>query len=206
MPPPPPPPPPPPSFADELRAATDFPPRFADTVKVRVFDLRLLSRLLLPGRATATSEAVAGLGGPLVYNDLAFAPTDPQLIAATRFDIQGVMRAVNRYNAAFGAPDQDQTPQVAADLKAGVQQWLTLSGATTFDPAAFRAFAQSQQADASTRERIAQIESILAEVRGLGLTATEYRLARARLLEPLAGNGVKAEDLAAAIDAPGSGS
>lgn len=175
-------------------------------MKVRVFDLRLLSRLLLPGRATATTEAVAGLGGPLVYNDLAFASSDPQLIAATRFDIQGVMRAVNRYNATFGTPDQDQTPQVAADVNKGVQQWMALSGATSFDPAAFRAFAQSDKADVSTRQRIAQLESVLVDLRGLGLTTTEYRLARARVLEPLAGNGVKVEDLAAAIDAPVSGS
>ena len=87
-----------------------------------------------------------------------------------------------------------------------MQQWLTLSGATTFDPGAFRAFAQSDQADAAIRQRIAQLEGVLGELRGLGLTSTEYRLTRARVLGPLASPGVGVEDLAAAIDPPVSGS
>lgn len=206
--PPPPPPPPPPvsDVSDGLRGATEFPPLFEDTVRVRVFDLRLLARVLVPGRNVAASEALGGLAGPLVYDDLVEASQNPTVVAATRFDIQGVMRVVNRYNATFGSPDQDQTPQVAADLNAGVQQWLTLSGATTFDPGAFRAFAQSDQADAAIRQRIAQLEGVLGALRGLGLTSTEYRLARARVLEPLASLGVGVEDLAAAIDPPVSGS
>jgi len=169
--------------------AMNFPPQFTDRVQVTVFDLRLLARLAVAGRPTSTAESTSGLRGPLVYNDLspeAQAYIDERVYAATRSDIQLVLRLVDRYNGIFGEPDADRTPEIADDLARAARQWTTLQRAAEVDPAAFRDWVQSSPDHAALARRIGQIESLCADLKKLGLSEPEFRQAKLRLLKPLA--------------------
>jgi len=181
---------------DGLAAASNFPPRFRDSVKVPVFDLRLLARVGVTARATAPSESTAGLAGPLVYNDLpgttGTAPGD--VLAANRMDIRTVARAVNRYNAVFGTPEQDQTGAIAGDIAGATTRWFSISQASAFDPDAFRTYVESTPGEAQTLARIQQLEGLLAQLRGLGLTGAEYRVSAGRLLAPVTPAGQATPD------------
>ena len=178
--------------SDDLAAATDFPPLFKDRVQVEVFDLRLLARLGVPGRATTAAEGRDGLTGPLLYNDL---PGDPaafdadRTYAATRADVKLVARLVMRYNAIFGTPDADRTEEIARELAESTSRWQSLEGAGAFDPVAYRRYVETSPAERGLAARIAALEALLNDMRLLGLTPAEYRLARARLLRVLAPNG-----------------
>ncbi|GJQ30017.1 MAG: hypothetical protein HBSAPP03_19010 [Phycisphaerae bacterium] len=177
---------------DELRAATDFPPRFKDYVQVEVFDLRLLARMGVQGRPTSANESQAGLSGPLVYNDLpgaAEAFAAERSYAATRQDIQVVIALVERYNAVFGTAEQDRTAEIAREFAEASARWKALGNEGSFDAAAFRAWVRNTPEERVIAERIAQIEGLLGEMRKLGLTEPEYRQARQRLLRTIMPQG-----------------
>ncbi|MDX2132336.1 MAG: hypothetical protein SFY69_09815 [Planctomycetota bacterium] len=190
-------------MSDELAAATDFPPEFEDTVQVEVFDLRLLSRLGLTPRATTPDEGRAALTGPLLYNDLppALALAEAERpYAATRADIALVQRLVDRYDAIFGPPSADRTEQIATDLRSAADRWMSLANAGRFDPAAFRRYVETTPAEQTLAQQIGALERLLADMRKLGLTGVEYRMARARLLRVLSpASGVSVDDLGALV-------
>jgi len=189
-----------------LDRSTRFPPRFNDTVQPEVFDLRLLARLGVDSRSVNQSEIVASMVGRLLYDDLpvgidAFALQ--RFVVATRLDIQNVQRVASIYDSVFGTPGQDRTAQIASDLAASASRFAGRdqgrdqgnAPASPVDAAAFRAYLSSTQAEAATLAHVRSLESLLAEMRTLGLSGREFAQARLRLLGPLASDAIGASTL-----------
>jgi hypothetical protein len=123
-------------------------------------------------------------------------------LAATRFDIQAVIRVVDRYDALFGPTDADRSAQVAAAVRGSVDSYFTLRGASSLDPADYASYVASLPPEDSARLELAQARALLGELKALGLTETEYRLARNRMLATLRPDSAawSVDDLAKAIE------
>jgi hypothetical protein len=188
---------------EDIAHATSFPPRLRDSVQPPVFDVRLLARVGVNARPVAAEEGAGGLRGPLVYNDLPGAVEayrDERVYAASRVDIRWLTRVVNQYIGVFGPAEQDRTGEIAADMGQSARRWFTLSQASRFDGTSYRAYLESTAGESRTLATILQLESLLGSMRRLGLTPTEFRLARARLLQPILPEGVAPEDFAQAVE------
>lgn len=161
-------------------------PRFEDSVIPEVYDIDLLRRIAGAARGVAPDEAAAGLDGRYVYDNL---PDDPDAgqvaLAATRFDVDAVIRVIERHDALYGPLGADRTPEVAAVVRASLGNYFTLRGAAALDAEGYAAYVQSLPPEDTARLRLAQARILLDDLSRLGLTREEYRLARNRMLAAL---------------------
>ena len=156
-----------------------------------------------------SDEAVASLIGRYMYNDMP-ASTEgfgaDRTYAATRANHKTMSRVAGNFDSIFGANDTPQTAAIAAALAASSQRYFSLNEATEPDPGAFRTFLEQSPAEAQTLAYIRNLESLLADLKGLGLTAVEYRQTRNRILSAVAPQGgLTVDQLARAIERPRGG-
>lgn len=185
----PPPPTEPPIFGDAaaLAGATQS-PEFEDSIQPDVFDVDLLTELAIAARSPNREEAAAALAGRLLYNDLPGRVIDypgDRTVAATRMDINEVIAVVNTYRGLFGEGGA-QSAAVGERLSASVESFRAASG-NAFDAAEYRLFLETSPEQAPTLATVQQISSLLAGIRGLGLSGVEYKQTRDRLLAGIAG-------------------
>lgn len=183
--------------------------RFSDSVQPEAYDLRLFQRLSINARGVSEEEISDALIGRLVYNDLPSGVEtfnrEERRFAATRADIDSVLRIVGERDAAFGTPDADQTQAIAASLAESANRYFTLSGASRIDPVEFRKFLESSPQEQRTLAYIQQLQAVLSDMKTLGLPASEYQQSQVRLLSQVAPQGrMSVGELVQLIQTPGA--
>lgn len=172
-----------------MAAATAPPPRFEDSVQPEVFDIRLFTRLAIDARGVSSEEVTQALRGRLVYIDLPANIQDfgsQQPFAATRTDIDLVIRAVRNYSAAFGPGDTAKTNEMAAAIAATANRYFSLNAAGQFDAQNFRTFLESDPAERQTLEHVQRLQAVLSDVQRFGLTPAELAQTRKKLVAGVA--------------------
>lgn len=160
---------PPADIDGNLLDQRDFTPEFEDSVIIRPYDLALLAKIGIDARAIAAPQAIDNLDGVGVYLDLATASSLPAIeLSANRVTAAAVIRVSNAYDAAFGVNDATQ-PAVADTLAANIST-LNAGEIAATDTAALE---------------LARLQTLLTNLKGLGLTDREYRIARDRILAPV---------------------
>jgi hypothetical protein len=183
--------------AAELAGATAPAPRLFDVVQPATYDVAMLNQLGIASRGVSSEEARAAFAGRYLYNDM---PGEldrynaERTFAATRVDINAVLRVTNAYVGGLGVPQQAAAASQA--LSQAADRYMTLSQASSVDPAAFRQYLESNPQEQETLAQIQRLEALLADMRSLGLPAVEYRQARARLLSSIASDKLPMEVLA----------
>ena len=161
-----------------------------------VYDVALLGQLGIPSRGVTSEEARAAFAGRYLYNDMpgSLDRYADRTFAATRVDINAVLRVTNAYLAGVGTPEQ--AAAAAESLSQAADRYMTLNQAASVDPSAFRQYLETTPEERATLAQIQRLETLLADMRTLGLPAVEYRQARARLIASVASDKLPPETLA----------
>ena len=165
------------------------------------FSLKMLQALGIPARAPSPAEIAQAGGGRAVYSDLPggrSAQTPPA--TASRLSGESTRRAAAIYGSLFGPGDADRSGEVGQSVAESMDRYgaaMSLDQAAEVDPAAFRAWIASNADEAPVSETLAQLEDLLDELAGMGLTEAEYRTSSEQLLERVAASseGLSVEDL-----------
>jgi hypothetical protein len=170
-------------------------------VQPQVYDAASLSRMGIASRGPSSDEARASIDGRYLYSDMPASLdkyVDGRTFAATRADIASVKRVAQAYNAALGT--QAQSEAMAQTLRSAADRYFTLNQASSLDGAKFRQYIESTPTEQETLAAVQKLETMLANVKALGLPPVEYRQARERILASLASKTLPADQLARTVE------
>lgn len=187
----------------ELAGAIPPPPRFTDTVQPKVYNLALLGSLGIASRGVTSAESRAALTGRYVYDDMPGALeryAEGGTFSATRIDIDAVRRVANAYMGGVGSAAQ--APATSESLGAAASRYMTLSQASSVDPAEFRSYLENTPEEGATLAQIQRLENMLADMRNLGLPPGEAAQARVRLIASLSSETLPPDALGRALRQP----
>jgi filamentous hemagglutinin family protein len=183
-----------------------------------------LRELGIYARDLRTDEVIEYLIGRALYDDVPYKldplPTDNK-VAANRLPYSPVLPTVDAYRKLFFKPAVDEkgepamengkpklAPQDNAILTAFGQTWLqyTREKEDAATPAGFRGYLEGRPADdaraAAALENLNQLRDLLAMIKTLGLTDTEYEVSRKVLLAKVRPANIREEDFSDVVTGP----
>ncbi len=176
------------------------PPKYVDPIKPAVFDVRAMARLAVTSRGVSPEEAIGAMAGRYLINDLPAGVDrygEERTYSAARVDIDAAMRVVDRFNAVFGLPGRDRSPQIGAALAEAHDRYLTSS----LRAQSFGSYLDATPGEVEALGYVSSIRTLLDDLRAMGLPEMEYRRARDRILGEIATPGrLSVEQLADLIE------
>ncbi len=164
------------------------PPKYVDPIKPAVFDVRAMARLAVTSRGVSPEEAIGAMAGRYLINDLPAGVDrygEERTYSAARVDIDAAMRVVDRFNAVFGLPGRDRSPQIGAAMAEAHDRYLTSS----LRSQSFGAYLDATPGEVEALGYVSSIRTLLDDLRAMGLPEMEYRRARDRILGEIATPG-----------------
>jgi hypothetical protein len=124
-----------------------------------------------------------------VYDDLPGRGGRGSHIAATRLDVDAVIRLVRRYDEVFGTKDDERTRRIAQTLADAMGRYRVLDQSP--DAAKFRGYLERTPEEGQALAYVQQLEGLVADMKKLGLPPSQLAKARERLYAGLAASGAK---------------